>query len=214
MTRESATAEGVPGGFASLYPVLRAMEDAGRIRRGFFVAGIAATQFALPGALDELRRLRMPRPSPEVVTLSAVDPACPYGAVLPWPATTVPPVAPDGTAPAARRPMRAPGAQVVLVNGSLAGWLARGGRQLLAWLPAHEPERSAVANALARALAALASAGGLLAEIDGVAVARHALALPLLEAGFVATPQGFHLRPGARAGFADARGHGPAGPLV
>jgi len=200
VTRESALAEGVPGGFGAVYPVLRAMEDAGRIRRGFFVAGVAATQFALPGALEELRRLRTQPAAPEIVTLSAVDPANPYGAVLPWPASTSVPVGAGAPAPSPRRPMRNAGAQVVLVNGALAGWLGRGARQLLTWLPEDELDRAVVADALARTLAKLLRGSALLAEIDGVPVARHPLALPLLAAGFAATPTGFHLRGDALVG--------------
>src|SRR5262249_35905720 len=58
LTREAVASEGTLGGFGVVYPVLKAMEEAGRIRRGYFVAGLGATQFALPGALDLLRSLR------------------------------------------------------------------------------------------------------------------------------------------------------------
>jgi ATP-dependent Lhr-like helicase len=53
--RGAATAERVPGGFGALYPVLRAMEEAGQCRRGYFVEGLGAAQFALPGAVDRMR---------------------------------------------------------------------------------------------------------------------------------------------------------------
>ena len=62
------------------------MEENGRIRRGYFVAGLGATQFALPGALDLLRSLRDAPDDPEVAVLAATDPANPYGATLKWPA--------------------------------------------------------------------------------------------------------------------------------
>ena len=58
VTREGVAAESIPGGFGSVYPVLKAMEETGRVRRGYFVAGLGATQFSLPGALDLLRSLR------------------------------------------------------------------------------------------------------------------------------------------------------------
>ena len=206
VTRESAAAEGLPGGFGAVYPVLKALEDAGRIRRGYFVAGVAATQFALPGALEELRRLRLDPATPEVVVLSAVDPASPYGALLPWPASASVP-SPGGARPAApRRPMRVAGAEVVIVNGALAGWLGRGGRQLLTWLPEEELDRDVVGAGLARALARLPRGGLLLSEIDGVPAARHPLALHLVDAGFAPSPQGFHLRGEAqpRRGLASA----------
>ena len=58
VTREAAAAEAIVGGYASVYPVLRAMEESGRARRGYFVAGLGAAQFALPGAVDRLRAVR------------------------------------------------------------------------------------------------------------------------------------------------------------
>ncbi|MDT3443101.1 DEAD/DEAH box helicase [Pseudofrankia sp. BMG5.37] len=55
VTRGAATAEHAPGGFAAVYRVLSAFEDAGRARRGYFVEGLGAAQFAMPGAVDRLR---------------------------------------------------------------------------------------------------------------------------------------------------------------
>src|SRR4029077_2827577 len=83
LTREAVVAEGWPGGFAGLYPVLRAMEESGRIRRGYFVEGLGGSQFALPGAVDRLRALR--DSGGGVVALAATAPANAYGALLPWP---------------------------------------------------------------------------------------------------------------------------------
>ena len=57
LIRGAVAAERVPGGFAAIYPVLRAMEDAGQCRRGYFVEGLGAAQFALPGAVDRMRAL-------------------------------------------------------------------------------------------------------------------------------------------------------------
>ncbi len=56
----------------------------GVCRRGYFVEGLGGAQFALPGAVE---RLRARASDGEVATLvlAAVDPAQPYGAVLPWP---------------------------------------------------------------------------------------------------------------------------------
>jgi ATP-dependent helicase Lhr and Lhr-like helicase len=79
-------AEGVTGGFTGVYPVLKALEEAGRARRGWFVAGMGGAQFASPGAVDRLRALRDPSPDdPSVLVLAATDPAQPFGAALPWP---------------------------------------------------------------------------------------------------------------------------------
>src|SRR5262249_39261222 len=45
--RETASAEAIPGGYPTIYPALRTMEESGWIRRGMFVAGLGAAQFAL-----------------------------------------------------------------------------------------------------------------------------------------------------------------------
>jgi ATP-dependent helicase Lhr and Lhr-like helicase len=123
LTREAALGEGTEGGFAGVYPVLRALEEKGRIRRGYFVAGLGAAQFALPGAVDRLRAARPAsegggrrEPGPPVV-LAAIDPAQPYGAAMPWPQT-------------GGRPARAAGALVVLAEGEPVVFVERGGRSL------------------------------------------------------------------------------------
>ena len=88
LTREAVAAEGLRGGFSTVYEVLKTMEESGRIRRGLFVGGLGAMQFALPGALDLLRSVRDEPESPQVAHLAATDPANPYGAILKWPAPT------------------------------------------------------------------------------------------------------------------------------
>ena len=113
VSREIVNADGL-GSFAELYPVLKALEDAGKVRRGYFVAGLGGAQFAVPGA-DERLRLK-PEDKPAVV-LAATDPANPYGAALPWP----------GGEP---RPQRAPGAVVVLHQGRLLAYLGKSDRSL------------------------------------------------------------------------------------
>ena len=125
LTREAVRGEGHPGGFAAVYPVLRALEEAGRVRRGYFVSGLGGAQFALPGAVDRLRA----RPAdegrgPGRLVLAATDPANPYGVALPWPAA-------DGDA----RPRRVAGAYVVLLDGLASLYLERGGRGLVALRP-------------------------------------------------------------------------------
>ncbi|TKV58511.1 DEAD/DEAH box helicase [Nakamurella flava] len=55
VTRGAVVAEGVPGGFAGVYRVLAALEETGRIRRGYFVEGLGAAQFAGAGAVDRVR---------------------------------------------------------------------------------------------------------------------------------------------------------------
>jgi ATP-dependent Lhr-like helicase len=198
LTRESLNIEAVPGGFGLLYPVLKGLEENGRIRRGYFVAGLGATQFALPGALDLLRSLREKPDDPEIAVLAATDPANPYGAALKWPAVAA---GPDvATAKAGRGPTRTVGATVVLVNGGLAAYLARGDRQLVTYLPESEPERSKTARAVARVLIDRARTGGesprgmLIEEIDGVSPATHPIAKFLAEAGFISGALGMQAK--------------------
>ena len=205
LTREAVMAESIPGGFGVCYPILKAMEEAGRLRRGYFIAGLGATQFALPGALDLLRSLKDGAEEPEVIVMTATDPANPYGAALKWPAFAAQSAASARQAPAAgqdapsagRGPTRTVGATIVLVNGALVAYLARGDRQLLTWLPESEPHRSHAARAIGHALIERARSGGetprgmLIEEIDGAAPAVHFLAPFLAEAGFLSGAFGF-----------------------
>jgi ATP-dependent Lhr-like helicase len=198
LTREVASAEGIAGGFSAVYDVLKAMEDAGRIRRGYFASGVGATQFALPPALDLLRTLKESPDDPEVIVLSATDPANPYGTILRWPDDRA---VGDQSADAASRrgPTRTVGSLVVLVSGALAGYISRGARQLLVFLPEDEPARSATARALAGKLAQLARAefgrvALLIGEINGVPTTEHPIAPYLLDAGFSPSAMGFHMR--------------------
>ena len=215
LTREAVSAESVPGGFGIVYPVLKGLEEHGRIRRGYFVAGLGATQFAMPGALDLLRSMRDAPDEVEVAVLAATDPANPYGATLKWTsrrstqnahgstgsprALILSPSKDAGSAVSAldvvdagRGPTRSVGATVILVDGALASYLARGDRQLITFLPEAEPDRSKVGRAVARVLIDRARTGGdtprgmLIEEIDGTAPSRHPLSPFLVEAGFAA----------------------------
>jgi ATP-dependent Lhr-like helicase len=201
LTRESVAAENVPGGFSAVYDVLKALEETGRIRRGYFVAGLGATQFALPAAVDLLRQLRTPPPEekPEFVQLAATDPANPYGSVLRWPDL---PVAEEDSESAPRILTRAAYAEVILRNGQLVAWLRRGNPNILVFLPAEEPERSQTAAGLAHFLCARgqermrlsAHQGVLITTINGQPVAAHPMARFLMDAGFHPGPLGMHLR--------------------
>jgi ATP-dependent Lhr-like helicase len=201
LTRESVAAENVPGGFSAVYDVLKALEESGRIRRGYFVAGLGATQFALPAAVDLLRQLRAEPPAekPEFVQLAAPDPANPYGSVLRWPDL---PIADEDSESAPRILTRAAYAEVVLRNGQLVAWLRRGNPNLLVFLPADEPERSQVAAGLAHFLCdrgqqrmhSSRHQGVLITTINGQPVAAHFMARFLMDAGFYSGPLGMHLR--------------------
>ncbi len=119
VTRMAVLAESVTGGFSSVYGELRLMEEAGLCQRGYFVEGLGGAQFALPAAVERLRDVREPTARGGVTAvLSAVDPASPYGAAVPWP-------------DAPRKLARAAGAWVVLVGGRLALYVERGGRGLV-----------------------------------------------------------------------------------
>lgn len=193
--RETAHAENLPGGFSAVYDVLKALEESGRVRRGYFAADLGATQFAMPAAVDLLRSLRITQPEqPEVMMLAATDPANPYGALLRWP-----------TAPEEGSSLtRSVGARVVLVDGVLAAYIRRGNPNLQVLLPAEEPQRSQTARALADFLVQHVQRGDnpegrgrtsmLITHVNGMPVAEHPLARFLLDAGFQAAPLGFNVR--------------------
>jgi ATP-dependent Lhr-like helicase len=215
LLRESVAAENIPGGFSAVYDVLKALEESGRIRRGYFVAGLGATQFALPAAVDLLRQLRNEPPyeKSEFVQLAATDPANPYGSVLRWPDL---PVADDddeigiaidksssvGRESAPRLLVRSAYAEVILRNGKLISWLKRGNPNLLVFLPTEEPERSQAAAGLAQFLSARGQdllrasshQGVLITTINGQPVSAHPMAGFLLDAGFHPGPLGMALR--------------------
>ena len=201
LTREAVAAENIPGGFSAVYDVLKALEEGGRIRRGYFVAGLGATQFALPAAVDLLRQLRTEPPAekPEFVQLAATDPSNPYGSVLRWPDL---PVMDEDSESAPRILTRAVYAEVVLRNGQLVAWLRRNNPNLLVFLPADEPERSQVASGLAHFLSARGQdrmrtsshQGVLITTINGQPTVAHPMARFLMDAGFHPGPLGLHLR--------------------
>jgi ATP-dependent Lhr-like helicase len=205
VTRGAVIAERASGGFAGVYPVLKAMEEAGRCRRGYFVDALGAAQFAVPGAVDRMRSLVdrgsvQSRGEPQTVVLAAADPANPYGAALSWPERSA--TAADG-APAAERPGHRPGrkagAVVILVDGELILYVERGGRTLLTF--SDEPDRlRRAADALA--LAVRDGALGRLAveRADGGEVYSSPMARALTEAGFRPTARGLRLAGGPGAG--------------
>jgi ATP-dependent Lhr-like helicase len=222
--RETAIAENVPRGYPTIYPALKTMEDAGWVRRGMFVAGLGAAQFAMPAALDMLRGLRSEPETLETLFLAATDPANPYGASLPWPrrvsqttsqdsgdaASSLPAEdrnttniaegasANDGTS--TRALSRTSGAGVVLINGNLTAFLRRRNQEIQVFLPEAEPERPRFARELAKKLAELAisrqdrKTGLLVGTINGEPARSHFLARFLEESGFLDTAVGFQMR--------------------
>ncbi len=196
VTRGAVMAEGVTGGFAAVYPVLGALEERGAARRGYFVEGLGAAQFAVPGAVDRLRALAEPAEAgkrPAAVVLAATDPANPYGAALPWPDRVVDSGDGDPVAKAGHRAGRKAGALVVLVGGEVVLYVERGGRTLLSFMD--DPEALIAAG---QALAASVRSGALGAmsveRADGESVHSSPLRDALTAAGFRATPRGLRLR--------------------
>jgi ATP-dependent Lhr-like helicase len=213
VTKGAVAAERIPGGFAAVYPVLRAMEETGQCRRGYFVEGLGGAQFALPGAVDRMRALAgdaiaatatgspeaaagfladparpaRPEDARRAVVLAAADPAQPYGAALPWPTR------PEETA-SSHRPGRKAGAVVVLFGGELVLYVERGGKTLLSWT-----EDSTALEPCAQALAGAVREGALgritVEKADGGIVAYDSpLTRALESAGFRHTPRGLRLR--------------------
>ena len=191
VTREAVASEGVEGGFSAVYPILRMLEEAGRIRRGYFVDGLGAAQFALAGALERLRAVREPARAPgerETWLLAAADPANPYGAAIPWPRR----------GEADRRPFqRAAGAYVAIVDGSAALYLERGGGTIQTLPASDDPE---IADAALRSLHALVDDRRVrelvITKVDGGPVGESPLRERLVAAGFSAGYRGLVLRAG------------------
>jgi ATP-dependent Lhr-like helicase len=186
LVRDAVVYEEVAGGFSAVYPVLKALEEAGRVRRGYFVRGLGGLQFARPGALERLRaRREASEEKPGAVVLAAADPANPWGAALAWPKT-------DEV-----RLQRAAGAHVVLVEGRLVAWVSNARRTVVPLLPEEEPARSTLARAAAWALRTWAERTGRLsigwAVGEGSPLAEGPLAPFFVAAGFVRSGPGFRL---------------------
>ncbi|MCC6493752.1 MAG: DEAD/DEAH box helicase [Pirellulales bacterium] len=199
LVRSAVNRELVEGGFAGLYPVLRAMEEAGRIRRGYFVAGMGGAQFASPGSDETLRR---PPKAAEVhednvTVLAASDPANAYGSILKWPATSA----------AGMQLQRGSGARVLLLEGRLIGYLGRSGNHLLTFSPEDPSDEPLWHEKLVRGLARLAKGGApvLIAQIDGQAAGRSPLAPVLARHGFSPTSRGYlhRIREGRQGSLVD-----------
>ncbi|MBT8215363.1 MAG: hypothetical protein KJO17_00780, partial [Acidimicrobiia bacterium] len=176
LTRDVVAAEGIAGGFSAIYPVLRALEDAGRVRRGYFVEGLGGAQFATPGSVD---RLRQPSDG-EPLLLAAADPANPYGAAVGWPDSPV------------GRPSRSAGAYVITVGGDLAVFVERGGRRVLTFT-----EDEGMLTQTLEPLRALARRRRRfeIETIDGARAATTVLGALMVSSGFVDSYKGLAHRP-------------------
>jgi len=170
--RDTVLAEGVPGGYAGLYPVLAALEDIGAARRGYFVEGLGGAQFGIPGAVDRLRS----RETTGLFTLAASDPANAYGAAVPWP-----------DHPTAK-PARRAGAYVVMDGGRLIAFVDRAGRSVASFT-----EDGAI---FARGLALLGPRmkHWTVERIDGAPAADSPYRPDLVDAGFTMGYKGLTLK--------------------
>ncbi|MBM4383813.1 MAG: DEAD/DEAH box helicase [Deltaproteobacteria bacterium] len=179
LAREAFAQEHWRGGFGGVYPVLRAMEEAGKVRRGHFVAGYQGAQFAYAGAVDRLRAARTPyeanaNAAAALLVLAACDPAVPFGTLLPWPTPSSP----------LARPRRSVGARVALADGVLLAFIERGAKKLWTFRDATEAQPELLARAMRALFADRSLAVVRLEEIDGAPAAESPLAEALLRGGF------------------------------
>jgi ATP-dependent Lhr-like helicase len=180
LTREMALAEGIPGGFSTLYPELSNLEVLGTARRGYFVEGLGGAQFALSGAVERLRALPAEENGPENFTLlAATDPASPWGSTLPWPKL-------EGN----RKAARTAGAYVLARAGHPLLYVERGGKGILRLDPALEGGELAAALGT---LAEEANAGRLgqlkIERFDGEPILGSSFEQLLVAAGFSRQPR-------------------------
>ena len=177
VTRETVLAEGVPGGFSTLYAELGNLELLGTARRGYFVEGLGGAQFALPGAVERLRS--MPLEDGSYLLLAATDPANPYGASLPWPKRE------DQT----RRPSRTPGAHLLLRDGEPVLYIERGGRGITRLAGLDEAELGDAVAALSENVAEGKLEKLAIEKVDGEAVIGSGHEEALVAAGAVRGPR-------------------------
>ncbi len=181
VSREVAAAESISGGFSPLYKVLSTLEESGRARRGYFVEGLSGAQFARPGTVDRIRSAQVEdieEQTPSIASIAVIDPANPWGSLLPWPETGNP----KGT-----RPRRVAGAWLLHHNGQPLLYLGPAGRHLLTFPTGlQRDEIRAAAFVALQEMPGRTRRGSLIIEkIDGAPAATSPYLANLLEAGFV-----------------------------
>lgn len=183
--------ENVPGGYSALYPVLKRLEEHGRLVRGMFVRGFGAAQFAERETVDALRHPLEER-SHSVMALSALDPANLAGTAIGWPAITA----------NAAKPVRRAGSVVVLgAQGPMLYATVKSKRLTVFDSSDHQDAATDSEDRLRRAASELAyalkrdgSGTVIFADVNGEPLnARHPFARILHQAGFVPVPQGMRL---------------------
>jgi ATP-dependent helicase Lhr and Lhr-like helicase len=187
VTREQVLAEGIPGGFSSIYPELSQLETLGVARRGYFLEGLGGAQFALPGAVERLRARGAggARDDDAPLVLAAVDPAQAYGAALPWPKRP----GDDDESRSGRRPARVAGAYVVLVSGDPVVYLERGGRALQTLVAAGDARIEPALSALVDHVRTGAIKRVALEKVDGKPAMISPLGPALIALGFQEGPR-------------------------
>ncbi len=191
VTRGAVMADSPEGGFAAAYRVLAELEQAGKVVRGYVVESLGGSQFATSATIDHIRSFSDSTddsawPSGvatgKPIVLAAVDPANPYGTVVPWPEHPT------------ARVSRAAGALVVLADGLCLAHLTRGGRNLTVFDPADGPERNVRMAVVGRAIQQAVSEGRMnrvrIEEIDGERAGVGPDVEVLLKAGARVTPRG------------------------
>nr|WP_240544240.1 DEAD/DEAH box helicase [Bifidobacterium sp. SO4] len=178
---------GVPGGYSALYPVLKRMEEHGRLVRGMFVRGFGAAQFAERETVDALRH-PLEHHGRSAVALSVLDPANLFGSAIDWPSV------PGG----ATKPVRRAGALVVLDAQGPVMYAAVKSKHLTVFDHSSSDDmdgslRKAAAE-LAYALKRDGAGSVTFSDMNGEPLnARHPFARILHQAGFVPVPQGMRL---------------------
>jgi ATP-dependent Lhr-like helicase len=201
VSREAALAEDLMGGFSPIYRALKAMEDTGAVRRGYYVEGLSGAQFARPGVVDRLREGRGglgDSNEPDWQILAAADPANVFGSLLPWPVTG------GGEA---LRPRRVPGSWVILADGKPVLYVAQHGAQLMTFPNAAEDTPDLLTDAF-QMLHVLPRVGRrrlmVVRKIDGHPALESPYLQSLREAGFVNDYRGLTPAPNSRPPTATA----------
>lgn len=182
VSREAVASEGLPGGFTPLYQTYKALEESGRVRRGYFVEGLSGAQFAWAQTVDRLRSEGESTQAKDPLVLATIDPANPYGTLLSWPES-------------AGRPRRASGTFTIFVDGHPVLFVEKGAKKILTFPKLEEPEfREAALRGLEKVAASRRGRMLTIHEIDGTSAAKHPLYPALKQVGFRDDYHGLSLR--------------------
>ena len=184
LCREAFSSEAIKGGFSRYYPVLKAMEERGKLRRGYYVDTLGATQFAIPGVDDQLRQDKSEESEP--LWLSVLDPVQPFGRILPWPDDF--PI----------KPMRKVGCQALFEEGLLIAILQSCRSKLLVREFDDEAKQKQLLDTLIRGLQILPNRLGqkvvFIEQINGSSSHSYAGAEHFSRAGFSVVSSGVQIR--------------------